>query len=412
MRLNQSHLIGLEEGYDELEPRITERLVVEPAKVYVLRTIRRVWKSKETNNIAPLPPPPPHVFDRCSVDESVIVHIILNRFLYHLPYYRQEKMFRLMACPLSRDNMIRWCNDLAFLFAPIVDAIEREVKASRAIYIDETPFLGRITGRKNGKYTQIYFWPLLAKDIGFVFRWSESRNNEIAKKILEGLGPTTAVVCDGLNIYQHCVKELKFNMQLCWAHIRRKFYEALPSNQILADRAMEMIGQIFAQEGKLLKQKLLPEMLLEKRNALVKPELDSFIDWVRSISTDPEVITSSKLNTACQYLLTRENEARYFLTNPFVLMHNNDNERESKNFKLGVKNWLFVSSPEGANALSIFYSLLRTAQIHGIHPFYYLLDLCKRIEQPGLKAADLTPREWKKRFFEEAVPENYRQESS
>jgi hypothetical protein len=144
----------------------------------------------------------------------------------------------------------------------------------------------------------------------------------------------------------------------------------------------------------------------------VKPELDSFIDWVRSISTDPEVITSSKLNTACQYLLTRENEARYFLTNPFVLMHNNDNERESKNFKLGVKNWLFVSSPEGANALSIFYSLLRTAQIHGIHPFYYLLDLCKRIEQPGLKAADLTPREWKKRFFEEAVPENYRQESS
>ena len=91
-------------------------------------------------------------------------------------------------------------------------------------------------------------------------------------------------------------------------------------------------------------------------------------------------------------------------------MHNNDNERESKNFKLGAKNWLFVSSPEGANALSIYYSLLRSAQIHGIHPFYYLLDLCKRIEQQGLKAADLTPREWKKRFFEEAVPENYRQE--
>mgnify|MGYP000084734951 CR=1 FL=1 len=94
---------------------------------------------------------------------------------------------------------------------------------------------------------------------------------------------TIATGLDGLNIYQHCVKELKFNMQLCWAYIRRKFFEALPSNQILADRAMEMIGQIFAQEGKLLKQKLLPEM-------------------VRSISTDPEVVTSSKLNTACQYL--------------------------------------------------------------------------------------------------------------
>lgn len=303
--------------------------------------------------------------------------------------------------------MIRWCNNLALLFAPIVDALEKEVKASPSLYIDETPFIGRVKGRKNGKYQKIFFWPLLAPDVGFVFRWSETRDNETAKIILEGVGPDTSVVCDGLNIYKHCMEEFKFSMQLCWAHVRRKFYDSLGSHEVLATMALDFIGKIFEKEGELLKGKLSPEELLAGRKKDVEPLVDSFIEWVASISTQPDVITSSQLSTACSYLLKRENEARHFLQNPYVLMHNNNNERESKNFKLGAKNWLFVSSPEGADALSIFYSLIRTAELHGVHPFYYLLDLCKRINEPGLKAHDLIPQEWKKRFLDEAVPSKY-----
>lgn len=90
-----------EAAYEELPPKITERLVAIPARLLLRRTIRRVWKRKDTQEIVPILPPPAHVFDRCSVDESLIVNIIIHRFLYHLPYYRQEKMYQLMGFSIS-----------------------------------------------------------------------------------------------------------------------------------------------------------------------------------------------------------------------------------------------------------------------------------------------------------------------
>lgn len=90
----------------------------------------------------------------------------------------------------------------------------------------------------------------------------------------------------------------------------------------------------------------------------------------------------------------REEEAKTFLNNACIKMHNNDNERESKNFKVGVKNWLFSSSDCGADAICIFYSLIQTAIHYGVNPHDYLLDLCSRIDQPGLKAIDLIPQNW------------------
>jgi transposase len=394
-----------EEKYGELKPKITERLVIVPAKVFVKRYIRRVWINRETGKIAPLPPAPSHVLERCSVDESVIIMIIIYHFLFHIPYYRIEKMFDRIRANISRDNMIRWCNNLAFLFAPIVTAIEEEVKQSGTIMIDETPFIGKT--KENGKYKRhFYFWPILSPGVGIVFRWTEHRNVETAKEILGNVPSGTTILCDGLNIYKHCQDLYQLNMQLCWAHIRRNFYKALPTNQQLADLALEKIKVIFDAEGALLKAKLPPLELLAKRQSQVKPLIDAFIEWVQGISQLPEVVTDSKLSVACSYLLTRVKEACHFLENPLVLMHNNDNERESKNFKLGAKNWLFCSSKEGADALAVFYSLIRSAQMHRIDPEVYLRDLCKRITQPALKNSDLTPRKWKERFLQEALAQN------
>ncbi len=396
-----------EEKYSELQPKITERLVTIPAQIYVEQTIRRVWVHRESGQIAPTPPAPEHIFDRCLVDERVIIWVIIHHFMYHLPYYRLEKMFKAMGVSISRDNMIRWCNNLALLFAPIVTALENEVKKSGVILIDETPFVGKPKRSKQYK-RNLYFWPMVAPKTGIVFRWTEYRNNNTAKEVLGEIPAGSSIVCDGLNIYQTCVTDFELHMQLCWAHVRRYFYKAQDSNLELAQKALKQIKGIFNAEGLILKAKLAPKELLTERQAKVKPLVEDFIEWVRDIAELPEVVTNSKLNKACQYLLKRVNQAGLFLENPLLPMHNNDNERESKNFKLGAKNWLFTSSEAGANSITIFYSLIRTAQIHGIHPYYYLLDLCQRINQPGLKNSDLTPQKWKERFFAEAVPEEFR----
>ena len=395
-----------QDDYEELSPRITERLVVIPAKVFVKRIIRRVYKRKSDAAILPVPPAPAHVFGRCSVDESVIIHIILNRFLYHIPYYRQEKMFSLMGVTISRENMIRWCNNLALLFAPIVDVLEQQVKSSPVVHVDETPFVGKAK-KKKGYKRHLYFWPISAPEIGIVFRWTELRNKDIAAEVLSGIGEGTSVLADALSIYYACATEQGYVLQLCWAHIRRKFHEALGSNEHRATEGLTMIGALFHAEKEVLKAGT-PEKILEGRQNTVKPLVDEFFAWLYQYKDTPEVVTDSKLRTAFNYVLNKESEAKHFLQNPLMLMHNNGSEREAKNFKLGAKNWLFTSSSEGADALCVFYSLIRTALMHNVHPFYYLLDLCQRIEQRGLNAIDLTPQNWKQLFEAQVVPKVYR----
>jgi transposase len=395
-----------EETYVALPPKITERLVCVPAKFYVQRYTRAVWQHRDTKEFAPLPPVPEHLFGRCAVDISVIVHSVINRYCYHLPYYRQEKMFASFGVGISRDSLIRWGNNLGLLFSPVVNALEEVIKQSSVIHIDETFFVGKPS--KGSAYKQMFIWPMLAPEVGVVFRWTEKRNNQTAEEVMKGIKAGTSVVSDGLSHYHHCAQKYEFVQQLCWAHVRRKFYEALASNQALATLALDKLAAIFHQEACALKGKPKPKEILSYRQEKVRPLVEAFIVWVKEIKVLPEVVTSSSLSTACTYLLKRENEAQHFLSNPYVLMHNNDDEREAKNIKLGAKNWLFTSSEDGANAMCVFYSLIRSAEMVGIHPFYYLLDIAGRLETPGIRAVDLIPTNWKARYYQEAVPAQYR----
>jgi transposase len=395
-----------EADYVALPPKITERLVTIPAKHFVRRYIRGVWQHRQTKEFAPVPEAPGHLFGRCAADISVIVHSVINRYCYHLPYYRQEKMFASHGIAISRDSLIRWGNNLGLLLAPVANALEAEIKKASVIHIDETLFTGKPA--KGSSYKQMFIWPMLAPEIGVALRWTEKRDNKTAELVMQGIRAGTSVVSDGLSHYRHCAKKYLFVQQLCWSHIRRNFYDALASNEALATLALDKIAAIFHQEACALKGKPKPEEILSRRQKTVCPLVEAFIVWVKEIKALPEVVTSSTLSTACSYLLKRENEAQHFLTNPYVLMHNNDDEREAKNIKLGAKNWLFTSSEDGANAMCVFYSLIRSAEMAGIHPFYYLLDIAGRLETPEIRAIDLIPTNWKARFYEEAVPVQYR----
>ena len=120
-------------------------------------------------------------------------------------------------------------------------------------------------------------------------------------------------------------------------------------------------------------------------------------------------ISSPLLAQAIAYVYKRWDAACLFLKDPLVPIDNGADERALRPFKLGAKNWLFSSSELGAEMLAVFYTLIGSAMMHGIHPYYYRLDLCQRLEQPGLKATDLVPHNWKIRFYEQAVPEWVRQ---
>ena len=177
----------------------------------------------------------------------------------------------------------------------------------------------------------------------------------------------------------------------------------------MAAEALEYIRALYEVERKIKERRITdPERVSKVRLEKSKPLLDKFNEWLRKTEVTPECLTDNLLSKAVHYVRSRWDAAVLFLNDGSLPIDNGADERELRPLKLGFKNYLFCASEVGAEAAAIFYTLIHSAKMHGIHPYYYLLDLCKRIDQPGLKAKDLIPDAWKSRFFQEAVPEHLR----
>ena len=155
-----------------------------------------------------------------------------------------------------------------------------------------------------------------------------------------------------------------------------------------------------------LELEVLSEKVSRYRTENSLPLLDEFRDWLRKTSASAEALTDDLTSKAIHYLLSRWDAAILYISDGPLPMDNGADERKIRPLKLGLKNYLFCASEVGAKAAAVFYSLIHSAKMQGIHPYYYLLDLRKRINEPGLKPSDLIPHLWKDRFFKEAVPEH------
>jgi transposase len=394
-----------DEELEFIDKKVTERLGSVPEEHYVERIVRMVYKVKKTNKFH-TPPAPEHVLDkRCKVAESFIVLMVIKKYLWALPLYRQQQQLKLQGIKLSRDSMVRWTIEFGGLLKVIADGVHLDVLGSEVVHYDETTVVvGKKLPGKKKSYETGYLCPILAEGIGVAFLYSPTRQHSHVVKGLEGFKKT--LVSDAYDAYSNLVNKEQLSWQLCWMHIRRNFIEAEGSNPKLAGEALSFIRNLYAIEREC--RGLTPEKRAVERYLHSRPVLDEFKQWLNEKSASPEVITDKYLSTACSYVLKRWEAACLFIYDGNVPLDNGAAERALKPVKIGSKNWLHCASEVGAEVTATFYTLIASALMHGIHPYYYLLDLTKRINQPGLKAADLTPRRWKEKFFEEAVPEEFR----
>jgi len=401
------------QGYsdDELEivsEKITERLAENPGEQYVIVYRRRVFKVKETGELI-CAPAPEHVFgQKCKVHESFLVLMVIKKFLWHLPLYRQHQMLKLEGIKLSRASFANWAIELAKLLEPIAMALKRELLQAEYLHVDNSPgTVGRGKKKKGKSFDTGYYWPLLNPDIGVHFSFSRTKAYKAFEPIIKGFKGT--LVSDAEEIFEKYTTAHQLDWQLCWHHSRRNFIDAEISNPVLAACALDYIRELYHVEREIKKLKISDaEKISSYRQEYSLPILEEFKQWLKTTAASPEALTSEKLSQAISYLYTRWDAAVLFVLNGNLPPDNGADEREIKPLKLGFKNYLFCASEVGAEAAAIFYTLIASAKMHGIHPYYYLLDLLTRIDQPGVTADDLVPHNWKKKFFENAVPEKAR----
>lgn len=398
IRVTPSELTGPEaDSYDIIDTHVTHKLAQQQASYIVLRYETPVFKHKDTNALLTAAMPD-QVLDRSIADVSLLAGLLVDKFLYHLPLYRQHQRMANLGVTVSRASLMNWVKRTIELLRPIVEAQCRHILLSKVLTMDETPIkAGRAC---KGKLKQGYFWPLYGEDHEIVFTYSDSRGRRHIEETLKSQFRGT-LLTDGYAAYARYV-EITQNVihAQCWAHCRRKFFEAQERDPV-ATQALEFIGVLYRVEQDIRDQSLTDTRKHQRRREDSTPAVDEFFTWCERQIQRRDLTPKHPLRKALHYALARQRELRVFLEDPDVPIDTNHLEREIRPIPLGRKNWLFCWTELGAEHVGLIQSLISTCRLQGVNAQTYLIDVLQRIStHPASRIEELTPRIWKEKFAE------------
>ena len=359
---------------------ISEKLHVIPPRIWVERIIRFKYACGNCEGTADedvpavkIAPPEPSIIPKGIVTPGLLAFLMVNKYVDHLPFYRQEKRFERMGARISRQNMSNWQKKAFEVLLPLFELLKIHIKSGPVLQMDETTVqVLNEPGRDNGQKS--YMWLARGGPPGqpaVYYEYHPTRASEHAKNFLtdfEGYLQT-----DGYQGYKTAVEgNPDISLVGCFAHARRKFFEADKASKKSksALEGIKHIKKLYALENDLRNKKLSLEDFLEQRKSKAGPILDAFKRWLDKRSEN--VLPESALGKAVHYALNQWDYLIRYLESPYLTPDNNASENAIRPFVLGRKNWLFSGNPKGADSSCGMYSLIETAKQNDLNPFDYL----------------------------------------
>jgi transposase len=385
------------DGWKKISEERTSQLDWVAPKIIKRVYIRPRYVKQECFAIAPLPPQP---IEQGMVGPGLLAQILVSKYEYHQPLYRQEKMFRQQfGVDLSRKTMGCWVEQASKLLKPVYRAIREDLLAGKYLQADETPIRYLDPDAKE-KSQQGYLWVYSRPKSDVLFEWRTSRSRAGPEEFLKTF--RGKLQTDGYAAYESLAKARgDLTLVGCWAHSRRRFHEALAETK-LAAWFVSQIGQLYALEKKLREQKAGPALREAMRAWQSQPVLNRLHRAMELIRR--KTLPQGLLGQAIDYTLKRWTALNQFITDGTLEIDNNLIENAIRPSALGKKNWMFIGHPEAGERSAVIYTLLGSCRRHGINPFDYLKDLFPRL--PAAKITQIqnfTPMEWAKAKAKEAL---------
>lgn len=387
---------NLLESYIEIGTETSDRLEMVAPKLYVERTVRhKVIASGDMGRnpeerlieVAPLPQAP---IEHGMAGASVLAEIILGKFLYHLPFYRQINRFREFGLRLPASTIGDWYEKSVESLNVLYKLLRKQVMASEYIQVDES--VVPVLDNEKHKARKGYEWCVRDGLTGSLFFWYDrgSRSKKTAGELLGGYRGTFQ--SDGYEAYdQFCGKNGVIGAA-CWAHARRKFVDALKENKKLATQAIVMIGKLYEVERKATEAGMTADQKKELRQKEAYPVIQLLERWC--VDTYAEVLESSLLGKAIAYTYSLMERLAVYVNDGRINIDNNLIENAIRPLALGRKNWLFCGNDASAYRAAIVYSLLASCRAANVDPRqwleYVLVEIPAR-KKNGLPMDDLLP---------------------
>jgi transposase len=378
------------EGWKKISEERTSQLDWVAPKIIKRVLIRPRYVKAERFAIAPLPPQP---IEQGMVGPGLLAQILVSKYEYHQPLYRQEKMFRQQfGVDLSRKTMGCWVEQAAELLKPVYRSIREDLVRGSYLQADETP-IRFLDPDVKGKSQQGYLWAYSRPGGDVLFEWRVSRSRAGPEEFLKNFHGKLQT--DGYSAYESLAKA-RGDLTLigCWAHARRGFHEALGETR-LAAWFVGQIGQLYVVEKQLREQKAKPRLRAAKRLWQSRPVLVRLHRAMELIRR--RTLPQGLLAKAIDYTLKRWSALIQFVQDGNLEIDNNLCENSIRPSALGKKNFLFIGHPEAGERSAVIYTLLGSCRRHGVNPFDYLKDLFTRLPTAKItQVKEFTPAAWAK----------------
>jgi transposase len=388
-----------------------EQAELEPARVYVLRTIRKTYACQHCDpalvpveqRIQTAGPAQVGPLAKGLCGPGLLAHVITAKFADHNPLHRQVGQLARFGLTLAASTLGDWMTQAAALFAPLEEAMRKQVLLSRAIHSDDTSVRLRVRGA--ARTYKSYLWAYIgdADHPYVVFDFTADHTATGPQSFLKDY--KGYLQADALAQYEGLYGEDGVKHCCCWAHSRRKFVAAVEGGDERGNVALDLIGQLYAIERELppllvsssdpqaqQQRKQREEARRQMRQLQAQPVLAALKKWLDE--QRPQALPKSALGKAIGYALNNWAALERYLEQGYLSIDNNLSERTLRAIALGRNNWGVLGSEAGGKTAAVLYTLVGTCKHLGIDPFVYLREALMGLFALGEKPTAEQVQEW------------------
>jgi transposase len=319
---------------------------------------------------------------------GLIAHVVTAKCADSIPLYRQAKAFARTGIPINRTTLGDLFHAAGYALEILVRRLIELIVLDQFVRADETT-MRVLDAERKGQSRRAWLWTFRTDKL-IAYRFSPSRSGETPRAVLgESRGYLQVDAYTGYNSVTAPERRIRVG---CWAHARRKFFEA-QSTAPEARELLDLILELYQVERDAKERQLSIEEIYKVRNEKSAPVLERIRGWLEEHR--PKHPPKSPLGEAIRYVDGQWNALTRFLEDGRITLDNNQSERALRTAALGRKNFLFVGNDEAGENIAGLYSLVATCEENGVDPQAYLADVLTRLAgHPHAQLDDLLPHRW------------------
>ena len=391
--------IGFEESYRQGYRRGG------PVRIVIARATYKVAESAGEESAAPefvTVKTPKEMLDRGLLAPSLIAHLLVAKYRFGIPFHRLSEMLRSQGVRVDDSTMCRYAEHVGATLGCIVDACATEAKDTAfclstdatGVAIQPTPIPGKRQACRKG-----HFFVVLADQDHVFFEFQAEHTSDAVCRMFKGF--KGYVQADAHAVYNaifrgeaRCQDTDKVPEEVgCWAHSRRRFFEAATiAKDPAAREALLRLHMLFELEQQWAK--LPPSQRHQQRQLRSRPLIDDFFAWAER-EFDRVKGVRGLVATAFGYAVRQRDALCRFLDDGRLVMTNNHSERALRPIAVGRNAWLFFGSDDHATAAANLFSLVASCALHRLDVETYLAEMIRIVPLwPRDRYLELAPKYW------------------